>query len=79
VLPVVDLRAVIDVEHMNNAAAVVEPVDAAIRATPGTVTTFQRSEQRPADATRLTASGSPPSGQTALNPETERSFRGGDS
>ena len=46
---VVDLGAVVNVEDVDNAAVLVNPVDDAIRATPGAVTTRERPEQRLAD------------------------------
>src|SRR5215472_7351066 len=44
--PTVDLRAMIDVENVHDAAALVDAVDDAISAAPGTMTTGQRPEQR---------------------------------
>ena len=45
----VDLRAVADVEDVDHAAVLVEPVDAAIGTPPGAVASGQRPEQRFAD------------------------------
>jgi hypothetical protein len=53
VRPVVDLRAVIDVENMNSAIVLVDPVNDAIGAAPGAVTTGQRPEQRLAGPVRV--------------------------
>jgi DNA-binding transcriptional MerR regulator len=50
---VVDLGAMIDVENVNDAAALVDPVDDAIGAAAGTMTTCQRPEQRLADPLRV--------------------------
>jgi hypothetical protein len=44
--PAVDLQAVLDVENVNDAAALVDPVDDAIGAAPRTVTTGQWPEER---------------------------------
>src|SRR5262249_31743682 len=49
----VDLGAVVDVEYVDDAAVLVDPVDDAIGAAPGTVTTGQRPEQRLADPVRI--------------------------
>jgi hypothetical protein len=46
---VIDLGAVVDVEDVGHPAGVVDPVDDAIGAAPGAVTTGQRPEQRLAD------------------------------
>ena len=43
---VVDLRAVVNIEDVDDTAVLVDPVDAAIRATPGTVATGQWPKQR---------------------------------
>ena len=51
--PVVDLRAMIDVENVNDAAVLVDPVDDAIGAAPGPMTTGQRPDQRLADPVRV--------------------------
>ena len=40
--PVIDLRAVVNVEHVNNAAVLVDPVDDAIGAAAGAVTASER-------------------------------------
>jgi hypothetical protein len=45
----VDLRAMIDVENVNDAAALVNPVNDAIGSAPCALATGQRPEQRPAD------------------------------
>src|SRR5215510_5772525 len=50
---VVDLGAVVTVEYVDDAAVLVDPVDDAIGAAPGTVTTGQRPEQRLADPVRI--------------------------
>jgi hypothetical protein len=44
--PAVDLQAVLDVENVNDAAALVDPVDDAIGAAPRTVTTGKWPEER---------------------------------
>src|SRR5215472_17402392 len=49
----VDLGAVINVEYVDDAAVLLDPVDDAIGAAPGTVTTGQRPEQRLADPMRI--------------------------
>src|SRR5271169_1642687 len=49
----VDLRAVVNIEDVDNAAGLVDPVDDAIGAAPSTVTTGERPEQRPADPVRV--------------------------
>ena len=51
--PVVDLRAMIDIEDMNHAAALVDPVDDAIGSAPRTVTTGQWPEKRLTDPVRI--------------------------
>ena len=53
----VDLRAVADVEDVDHAAVLVDPVDDAIGATPGAVTSGQRSKQRFADRVRIFRQG----------------------
>src|SRR6266516_6307909 len=50
---VVDLRAVVNIEDVDNAAVLVDPVDDAIGATPGAVTTGERPEQGLADPMRV--------------------------
>jgi hypothetical protein len=50
---VVDRRAVVDVENVDNAAVLVDPVDDAIGAAQGAVTTGERPEQRLADPLRV--------------------------
>jgi hypothetical protein len=50
---VIDLRAVIDVEDVDNAAVLVDPVNDAIGAAPGAVTASERPEQRLADPLRV--------------------------
>ena len=50
---VVNLRAVVDVEDVDNAAVLVDPVDDAIGASPGTMTASERPEQRLADPLRV--------------------------
>jgi hypothetical protein len=49
----VDLRAVVDIEDVNNAAVLVDPVDDPISAATGTVTASKRPEQRLADPVRV--------------------------
>lgn len=49
---VVDLRAVVNIEDVDNAAVLVDPVDDAIGAAPGAVTTGERPEQGLADPVR---------------------------
>jgi hypothetical protein len=46
---VVDLRAVVNIEDMDNATVLIDPVDDAIGAAPGAVTTSERPEERLAD------------------------------
>jgi hypothetical protein len=50
---VVDRRAVVNVENVGNAAVPVDPVDDAIGAGQGAVTTGERPEQRLADPLRV--------------------------
>jgi hypothetical protein len=50
---VVDLRAVVNIEDMDNAAVLIDPVDDAIGAAPGTMTASERPEQRLADPVRI--------------------------
>ena len=50
---VVNLRAVADVEDVDNAAVLVDPVDDAIGASPGTMTASERPEQRLAHPMRV--------------------------
>jgi hypothetical protein len=50
---VVDLRAVVNIEDVDNAAVLIDPVDDAIGAAPGTVTASERPEQRLADPLRV--------------------------
>ena len=50
---VVDLRAVIDIEDVDDAAVLVDPVDDAIGAAPGPVTASEWPEQRLADPVRI--------------------------
>jgi hypothetical protein len=49
----VDLRTMIDVENVDDMVALVDPVDDAIGAASGTMTTCQRPEQRLADPVRV--------------------------
>lgn len=51
--PVVNLRTVVDVEDVDNAAVLVDPVDDAIGASPGTMTASERPEQRLAHPMRV--------------------------
>jgi hypothetical protein len=46
---VVDLRAVVNIEDVDNAAVLIDPADDAIGAAPGAVTASKRPEQRLAD------------------------------
>ena len=46
---VVDLRAVVNIEDMDNAAVLIDPVNDAIGAAPGAVTANEWPEQRLAD------------------------------
>ena len=55
---VVNLRTMIDVEDMDNVVSVVDPVDDAIGAAPGTVTTGKWPEQRLAGPMRVDGKGS---------------------
>src|SRR5215510_14606272 len=55
----VDLRAVADVEDVDHAAVVVDPVDDAIGTPPGAVTSGQRPKQRFADPVRIFRHGGP--------------------
>jgi hypothetical protein len=50
---VVDLRAVVNVEDVDNVAVLVDPVDDAIGAATGTVTASERTEQWLADPLRV--------------------------
>jgi hypothetical protein len=50
---VVDLRAVVNIEDVDNATVFVDPVDDAISAASGAVTAGKRPEQRPADLVRI--------------------------
>lgn len=50
---VVDLGAVVNVEDVDNAAVLVDPVDDAIRAAPGTMATGERPKQRLANPIRI--------------------------
>ncbi len=50
---VVDLRAVVNIEDMDYAAGLVDPVDDSIGAPPGAATTGERPEQRLADPLRV--------------------------
>ncbi len=50
---VVDLRAVVNIEDVDETAILVDPVYDAIGAAPGTVATGQRPEQRLADPVRI--------------------------
>ena len=50
---VVDLRAVVDIEDVDNTAILVDPVDDAIGAATGTVTASERPEERLADPLRI--------------------------
>ena len=50
---VVDLRAVIDIEDVDDAAVLVDPVDDAIGTAPGPVTASEWPEQRLADPVRI--------------------------
>ena len=50
---VVDLRPVVNIEDVHDAAVLVDPVDDAISTAPGAVTTVKRSEQRLADPQRV--------------------------
>jgi hypothetical protein len=52
---VVNVRAVVDVEDVNNSIALVDPVDDAICAAPCAVAASQRPEQRFADPVRVAA------------------------
>src|SRR6516162_8605078 len=49
----VDLGAVVNVEDVDNAAVLVDPVDDAITAAPGAMATGERSKQRLADPMRI--------------------------
>jgi hypothetical protein len=49
---VVDLRAVVDIKDVDHVAALIDPVDDAIGAAPGTVTASKWPEQRFADSLR---------------------------
>ena len=46
---VIDLRAVVNIEDVDNAASLVDPVDDPIGAAPGAVTASERTKQRLAD------------------------------
>jgi hypothetical protein len=50
---VVDLRAVVNVEDLDCAAVLIDPVDDAVGAAPSAVTTSKRPEQRLADPLRV--------------------------
>ena len=50
---VVDLRTVVNIEDMDNAAVLIDPVDDAIGAAQGGMTTGERPEQRLADPVRV--------------------------
>ena len=50
---VVDLRAVVDIEDVDHAAALIDPVDDAVGAAPGAMTAGKRPEQRFADPLRV--------------------------
>ena len=50
---VVDLGAVVDIEDVDNTAVLVNSVNDAISAAPGTVTASKRPEQRLANALRV--------------------------
>src|SRR5262249_9921922 len=60
----VDLRAVADVEDVDHAAVLVDPVDDAIGAPPGAITSDQWPKQRFADPVRIFRQG----GRTDLQP-----------
>src|SRR6516162_2897644 len=51
--PVIDLRAVVNIEDVHHAAALIDPVDDAIGAAPSAVTSGERPEQRLADPMRV--------------------------
>jgi len=50
---VVDLRAVVNIEDVDDAAALVDPVNDAIGPAPGAVTASERPEQRLANPVRV--------------------------
>jgi hypothetical protein len=50
---VVDLSAVVDVEDMDGAGVLLDPVDDPVGAAPGSVTARQRPEQRSSDTARV--------------------------
>jgi hypothetical protein len=50
---VIDLRAVVNIEDVDDAAALVDPVDDAIGAAPGAMTASERPEQWLADPLRV--------------------------
>src|SRR3984893_10740589 len=54
---VVDLRAVVDVEDVDGAGVLLDPVDDPVGAAPGCVTASQRAEQRLTDAVRVDREG----------------------
>ena len=49
----VDLRAVVNIEDVDNAGVLVDPIDGAVGAAPGTVTASERPEPRLADPVRV--------------------------
>lgn len=55
----VDLRAVVDVEDVDGAIGLVDPVDDPVGAAAGSVTSCEGAEQRFADAVRVDGEGGP--------------------
>ena len=49
----IDLRAMVNIEDVHHAAALIDPVDDAIGAAPGAMTSGERPEQRLADPVRV--------------------------